>query len=176
MRFISSLVLSFALGAVLFAQTTWKVGDKVEVKWSGRYYPATVIEVKGDQYKVSYDGYSRSWDEWVKPAAIRPRGAATPPPSTVTGKGNVGAVKPGKYHCVFFISGQGLQTVPGFTLHADGTYTDEDGKKGRYVFDSGRSEITFSGGKMDGNVAKYDGKVRIYNERRSRTVIDCDTK
>lgn len=176
--FVLSLSLSMSLSAQ--ANRTWKAGDKVEVKWNGKFYPATVNEVNADKYKISYDGYGKNWDEWVVGASIRGRGEVTALPASTgnTGgaQGQSSAVKPGKYHCVFFISGQGLQTVPGFTIQAGGSYLDTNGKKGSYAFDSGKSIITFSGGAMDGSVAKYDGKIRIYNERRSRTVIDCDTK
>lgn len=171
-------VLTLATAAAQ-GNRAWKAGDKVEVKWNGKYYPATVNEIQGDRYKISYDGYGRNWDEWVSAASIRARGEKTalPAPAGTAGgaKGRFSSVKPGKYHCVFFISGQGLQTVPGFTIQAGGSYIDSKGKKGSYSFDSGKSIITFSGAAMDGNVAQYDGKIRIYNERRSRTVIDCDT-
>jgi hypothetical protein len=174
------LILSVSTSSSAQSDRTWKVGDKVEVKWNGRFYPATVNEVNAGKYKISYDGYGRNWDEWVPSASIRARGEVAALPATAAsasgGKGQFQAVKPGKYHCVFYISGQGLQTVPGFTIQPGGTYLDTNGKKGNYAFDAAKSIITFSGAAMDGNLAKYDGKIRIYNERRSRTVIDCDTK
>jgi CHAT domain-containing protein/Tfp pilus assembly protein PilF len=50
---------------------TWKLGDRVEVEWKGDWYQAQVIEVKGNQYKIHYDGYADSWDEWVDTSRIR---------------------------------------------------------------------------------------------------------
>ena len=48
-------------------------------------------------------------------------------------------------------------------------------QNGTYTFDPAQSLITFHGGSMDGNAASYDGRViHIYNEKRTRTVIDCD--
>jgi hypothetical protein len=47
------------------------VGDAVEVKWKGSWYPASVLETKNGKYKIHYDGYSNSWDEWVGPNRIR---------------------------------------------------------------------------------------------------------
>lgn len=49
-----------------FAQSFYKLHDKVKVKWSGTWWDAEIIEVKGDQYKIHYDNYGSNWDEWVK--------------------------------------------------------------------------------------------------------------
>ena len=55
-------------------EKVWKPGDRVEVQWKGDWYQASVIEVKGNQYKIHYDGYDRSWDEWVDNSRIRAAG------------------------------------------------------------------------------------------------------
>ena len=111
------------------------------------------------------------------PAPFRPAAAAAP-----GGTGNKPAGKDGahgsvtakSYDCVFSMDAS-LQTVPGFTIRAGGRYMDADGKSGTYTFDPAQSLITFHGGSMDGNAASYDGRViHIYNEKRTRTVIDCD--
>jgi hypothetical protein len=109
--------------------------------------------------------------------------AAAPPPAPVAGKdaglpagkaGAQGSVAARSYHCVFSIDSV-LQTVPGFTIKAGGGYMDADGKNGTYTFDPAQSLIAFHGGSMDGNAAHYDGRIiHIYNEKRTRTVIDCD--
>ncbi|MGG9971709.1 Tudor-knot domain-containing protein [Ferruginibacter sp. SUN002] len=52
---------------------TYKVGDKVMVVWNGDWYPATIIEQKDQQYKITYDGFSSSWDEYVTPDRIKKR-------------------------------------------------------------------------------------------------------
>jgi hypothetical protein len=50
------------------------VGDKLNVEWKGKTYPATVIGVAGpDKYRIHYDGYESSWDEVVGPSRIRGR-------------------------------------------------------------------------------------------------------
>lgn len=49
----------------------FSAGDEVEVKWKGSWYPASVLETKGNKYKIHYDGYSDSWDEWIDPSRIR---------------------------------------------------------------------------------------------------------
>jgi sRNA-binding protein len=48
---------------------TYKVGDKIQVLWGSKYYPSSVIEIgsndKAGKYKINYDGWSSSSDEWV---------------------------------------------------------------------------------------------------------------
>lgn len=50
-------------------------GDNVMVEWRGSWWPAKVIKVgKGKApYKIHYDGYSSSWDEWISDARIKNR-------------------------------------------------------------------------------------------------------
>ncbi|MCU0437324.1 MAG: hypothetical protein MUC49_05370 [Raineya sp.] len=52
--------------------TNYKVGDKVRVEWKGIYYDATIIDKNISQYKISYDGYGSSWDEWVNIERLKP--------------------------------------------------------------------------------------------------------
>ena len=97
-----------------------------------------------------------------------------------TAQKGAGSVTPGAYSCAFFISGH-LQKVPGFEIKPGGVYLDENGKAGKYSYDPAESLVTFKGGSRDGQAARFeagDGKravLRIYNERRSRTVSDCET-
>jgi hypothetical protein len=109
-----------------------------------------------------------------------PAGPSTPAAPAGTGNkpagkdSTHGTVIAKSYDCVFSIDAT-LQTVPGFTIEAAGRYVDADGKNGTYTFDPAQSLITFHGGSMDGTAATYDGRViHIYNEKRTRTVIDCD--
>jgi hypothetical protein len=57
------------------AQTnTYRVGDQVRVEWSGRYYPAQIIDVVGkERYRVHYEGYGSEWDETVGLNRMQPR-------------------------------------------------------------------------------------------------------
>src|SRR6266550_7179687 len=55
-------------------ERVWKPGDHVEVQWKGDWYQAAVIEVKGNEYKIHYDRYDSSWDEWVDSSRIRAAG------------------------------------------------------------------------------------------------------
>lgn len=58
------------------AGAAFKVGDPVDVEYSGDWWKAEVTKViDGPQYRIHYVGWDASWDEWVKPARIRPRTA-----------------------------------------------------------------------------------------------------
>jgi hypothetical protein len=47
-------------------KSTYKVGDKVSVRWQGQTYPSTIIAVlPNDKYKIHYIGWESSWDETV---------------------------------------------------------------------------------------------------------------
>ena len=47
-----------------------RVGDSVRILWRGQWYPGRVLDIRGNSYKITYDGYDSSWDEWVEPARI----------------------------------------------------------------------------------------------------------
>lgn len=51
----------------------FKNGDAVMVEWKGSWWPAKVIAVQRGKhpYKIHYDGYSDSWNEWVGPKRIK---------------------------------------------------------------------------------------------------------
>ena len=55
---------------VLVAQS-YRVGDKVEVLWEGKWYPAKIFDRQGGSYCITYIGYDRSWDECVEGDRIR---------------------------------------------------------------------------------------------------------
>lgn len=71
-----TIALLLCVAACALAQQSWKVGDQVEVKYGGRWWDATILEIGSGQYKIRYDGYNSSWDEWKTPAEIRPRPAS----------------------------------------------------------------------------------------------------
>jgi hypothetical protein len=59
-------------------------GARVQVKWKGSWYNATVLRVRpGPAYLVHYDGYASSWDEWVGPGRIKARGVPLFPPGAL---------------------------------------------------------------------------------------------
>lgn len=61
-----SAALTAAPAAGAFA-----AGEAVNILWKGSWYPGKIIGVNGAQYKVHYDGYSASWDEWVTAARLK---------------------------------------------------------------------------------------------------------
>lgn len=82
-------------------------------------------------------------------------------------------IKPGRYHCTFFAQGS-LTTVPGFTVQGT-SYRHDNGGSGALRYDGG--VVEFVGGALAGQAGKVEpGIIRLFNERRSRTVIDCETK
>lgn len=50
---------------------TFAKGDKVQVEENGKWYPATVLEVKPNEWFIHYDGYSAKYDLWVGPDRIK---------------------------------------------------------------------------------------------------------
>ena len=45
---------------------------RVEAQWKGKWYPAQVIGVSGEQSRIHYVGFEKKWDEWVPADRIRP--------------------------------------------------------------------------------------------------------
>lgn len=44
---------------------SYKVGDSIKVLWKSTWYDASIVAAKKNKYKIHYDGYNESWDEWV---------------------------------------------------------------------------------------------------------------
>lgn len=50
------------------------VGEKIQVQWGSpsTYYASSVLEIKGDQYKIRYETDPQgTYDEWVGPSRIK---------------------------------------------------------------------------------------------------------
>lgn len=55
------------------ALSRYKQGQQVRVHWHGKVYPATIVEVLGDErYRVHYEGYGPEWDETIEVSRIQP--------------------------------------------------------------------------------------------------------
>lgn len=50
---------------------TYTIGEAVEVKWQGDWYPAVIQGVQGNLYLIHYVGYKATWDEWVGARRLR---------------------------------------------------------------------------------------------------------
>jgi len=77
--------MMFAFGLTASAQ---KVNEKIQIESSGAWYNGKILEVKGDQYLVTYDDWGSSWDEWVGMDRIKLLTKPAAPAST--GKYKVG--------------------------------------------------------------------------------------
>ena len=55
------------------SDSTFAANTLVQVQYQGRWYDARILEVDKGLYFITYDGYARSWDEWVGPDRIRER-------------------------------------------------------------------------------------------------------
>lgn len=53
------------------ASNPYPVGTAVSVNWKGSWYPAKVIAAKTNSWKIHYDGYAASWDEWIDKDRIK---------------------------------------------------------------------------------------------------------
>lgn len=62
-----------SVGRVDASQPVFTLGQRVMVEWKSKWWPAQVIAVDHTRYRIHYDGYDSSWDEWV--TAPRMRGA-----------------------------------------------------------------------------------------------------
>jgi hypothetical protein len=49
----------------------------IEVQWGQSWWPAEVLQMNGDKYRIHYTGYDASWDEWVTKDRIRSSQIAT---------------------------------------------------------------------------------------------------
>lgn len=64
------------LGAVVFvalrtsAPASYAVGDAVQIEWKGSWYPGRIVEVAGSSCRITYDGYSATWEEWVETSRL----------------------------------------------------------------------------------------------------------
>lgn len=55
----------------------WKTGDRIEAYSAGKWYPGKIVESEAARWKVTYDGYASTWDEWLKFDRIRLPGTVT---------------------------------------------------------------------------------------------------
>ena len=168
------------------AQSWCTPGARLNVSSSGIWYAASAMSSAGGQCLVHYDKFSSSSDERIGPERAAPFGQTTPfaqlgakvqTPSgmraNAVAPGSDSRIKPGRYHCTFFAQGT-LTTVPGFTVQGT-SYRHDNGGSGTLRYDSG--VVEFVGGALAGQAGKLEpGIIRLFNERRSRTVIDCENK
>ena len=54
-----------------FSQTSYNTNDKVSIEENGKWYPGVILEVKGGEYKIHYDGYDPKYDTWVTTVRLK---------------------------------------------------------------------------------------------------------
>ena len=69
MKNLIFLACAFIFG-INIAQAQY-VNDKVEIESNGTWYPGKILKVKGDQYFITYDDWSETWNEWVPISRLR---------------------------------------------------------------------------------------------------------
>jgi hypothetical protein len=166
-------------------QTSYKVGQRVDYIYNGKWYKAIIVGVRDDRadhldgklyspYRVHPLGYETTMDSWVCCAdfsdhrsQLRAAGGPTEPvpggeanDPVLRGMGAPTAAGPAQppakqYHCVFFV-GDHLSDVAPFTLTGSNTYTDSEGKRGTFSYDMVTATLTFHGGNYDGQRAEYE--------------------
>ena len=57
------------------ATTNYKVGDKVDLFWGGRWWPSVVLDVKDGETKTHYIDWSDSYDGWHTNDLVRLKGS-----------------------------------------------------------------------------------------------------
>jgi hypothetical protein len=54
---------------------TYAAGDAVDIFWGSSWWPGSIKRKDGKRYRIGYQGYGESWDEWVTATRLRPRTA-----------------------------------------------------------------------------------------------------
>lgn len=53
------------------AVRTFRVGDTVDIEWQGTWWAGSIIQKRGQRFKVHYTGWGAEWDEWVTTTRLR---------------------------------------------------------------------------------------------------------
>jgi hypothetical protein len=54
-------------------RSVFRAGQTVEIWHAGKWYPGRVRSAESTLYFVNYDGFSKSWYEWVDASRLRAR-------------------------------------------------------------------------------------------------------
>jgi hypothetical protein len=163
-RLLVALFFSFSF-LLASAQNKYVKNQKVEVEWKGKWYKATVLEVKDNGYRIHYEGYASSWDETVPATRIRSAGSEN---STAVVEKKSTTLKYGKYNCTAskYVNGAYEYLPKGsFVLNKNGTYAYNGFAKpstGTFSVDA-NGVISFKGGYLDnGQATPMEGEQNRY--------------
>ena len=157
-------------------------GTKVQIKWENSWYKGSIIDVKGDEYKVTYDGYASSWDEWVKADRLKLPGTVSATPAVLNSnqkpaiaKGTPENAPMGEY-AVYQMNGGSFAYQYRFMLLPNGKYHEYDNDWGTYTYDAATKVVVFKSGPMEGYVGWYYTTGRNNDQHEPVIAIDFDGK
>jgi hypothetical protein len=167
-------------------QLKYKVGDRVDYIYDGKWYKAIITKVRDDSadhldgkifapYRVHPLGDNGNTDAWVccvdftdRRSQLRPAGSGPTEP-VPGGEANDEVLKamraakaatptqpPAKQYHCVYFVVDHLVDAAPFTITGNSTYKDSDGKRGTYSFNSASATLTFHGGNYDGQRAEYE--------------------
>lgn len=149
-----------AAGAKAAPGASYQAGDQVWVHWSGTSQRARILQSRGDQYLIRYEGYDSKWDEWIGPQRIAGRitgGAQVNASGGVRGNASSGADT---------ASGEGADRASGEGADAPGSEPAAQAGSGSPV---GRWECaTWDAGQLNrigGFTLRADGSYQDQNSR-----------
>ena len=179
MRNILVALLMLVLPFAAMSQAYTK-GTKVQIKWGTTWYKGSIIDVKGEEYKVTYEGYASSWDEWVKADRLKLPGTAAAKPVVINpgqkpaiAKGTPENVPMGEY-AVYQMNGGSFAYQYRFTLQSGGKYHEYDDDWGTYTYDAATKVLVFKTGPMEGYVGLYYTIRRNNDQHEPAIAIDFD--
>jgi len=113
-KILIAILLFFTITG--YAQT-YKKGDAVQIEWKNLWYPGKIVEVKGDKFLISYDGYDASWNETVGKDRLKAASTnTTTTTTTATTTSSTTSTTETKW------SYKGVESVWDLTLSPDGKY------------------------------------------------------
>ncbi|MDP2388247.1 MAG: hypothetical protein Q8M29_17870 [Bacteroidota bacterium] len=124
---------SSATSTAASSDGAYKINDKVSIEENGKWYPGYIMEVKGDQYKIHYDGYDPKYDTWVTTARLKSLAGSTGSAAANTNVSSNGQFKPGDM--VEFTYG-GEQIIGEITseLSSAGRYSVKHGTNSSWLY------------------------------------------
>ncbi len=61
-----------ALFSLALAAQDYQPGQRVEALWKEQWWPAKVLQVQEGRFRITYDGFDGTWDEWAEARRLRP--------------------------------------------------------------------------------------------------------
>jgi hypothetical protein len=153
----------------------YAAGAPVEALSNGRWHAAVVLASDGGRYRVHYEAYASSADEWLDAASVRQT-----PERARHRTGSGGAVPVGTYECYNYSAGSGLRYQTELKITGPSTYADVEGTRGTFAKDAA-GIVRFRGGAFGGSQGEFQynaGRAMLYMHVPSspgrRAGMDCE--